>query len=125
LTIVSILGNVEGLDVALGLRRAMANNSLYVAMLRRFLENRRGIAGEIRSAIALGDIRKAELLSHTLRGISGQVGATTVATNAENLEKVLNGNSDRELIDSLLAILESSLTKLFLSLEQRLAELEP
>jgi HPt (histidine-containing phosphotransfer) domain-containing protein len=102
----------------------MGIDSMYVSLLRMFLQKRRQIASEIKSAIEGGDIQKAELLSHTLRGISGQIGATTLATDAQNLEQVLNNNGPRETIDSLLMKLEESSAELFRGLELQLPHIE-
>lgn len=103
----------------------MGSSSLYVSMLRRFLENRRDIASEIKAAIAAGDNKRAQLLSHTLRGISSQVGATTVAIDAENLERILGGDAENDAINLTLTKLETSLGTLFYGLELQLREVEP
>ncbi len=111
---------IEGLDLALGLRRAMGVKTLYVSMLRRFLEGRKDAPRRIREALDAGDLKEAELLVHSLRGLSGQIGATQVPEHAQALEQALHGEQPRAVLDTLLERLEAPLDKLIAALEANL-----
>ena len=108
---------IEGLDLALGLRRAMGVKALYFSMLGRFLEGRRDTPGRLREALDAGDLKEAELLVHSLRGLSAQIGATQVPAHAQALEQALHGEQPRAALDVLLQRLEASLGELTAALE--------
>ncbi len=111
---------IEGLDIALGLTRAMGMKALYVAMLRRYLEGRKDTPARIREALDAGDLKAAELLSHSLRGISAQIGATRVPSAAEALEQAIHEGRPREVLDGLLGALEACLAELIAALDSAL-----
>jgi len=108
---------IEGLDLTLGLRRAMGVKKLYSSMLGRFLEGRKDTPSRIREALDAGDIKAAELLVHSLRGLSAQIGATQVPAHAQALEQALHGEQPRATLDALLERLEASLGELIAALE--------
>jgi adenylate cyclase len=72
--------------MAVGLTRAMGMKSLYLSMLQRFLD-RGETPARIRDALAAGDFKTAELLSHSLRGVSAQIGALRLPADAERLSR--------------------------------------
>lgn len=109
--------HVAGLDLALGLSRAMGLNPLYVSMLRRFQQSHQETIAHIRQALEEGELKTAEMLSHSLRGIAGQIGATRVPQDAEALELALGESLPREAIDGRLAALEVSLGELIGALD--------
>jgi len=107
---------LAGLDLALGLSRAMGLRPLYVSMLRRFQQSHQETTARIRQALQDGELKTAEMLSHSLRGIAGQIGATRVPQDAEALEQALCDGRPREALDGLLAELEASLGELIAAL---------
>lgn len=109
--------HMAGLDLALGLSRAMGLNPLYVSMLRRFRHGHQETIARIRQALDDGELKTAELLSHSLRGIAGQIGATRVPHDAEALEQALSEGRPREAIDGLLVELQASLGELIAALQ--------
>ena len=100
---------IAGLDLDIGLARAMRQVPLYGLLLRRFASSRQDTAIHIREAIATGDRAHAELLSHSLRGVAAQLGATQVPFDAEQLEMALREGKPLELLNPLLKTLEQSL----------------
>ncbi len=113
---------LNGIDLALGLSRAMGMRPLYFSMLRRYVDGRRDTPTQIRQALDAGDTKTAELLSHSLRGVSAQIGATRVPEYAGALEQALSEGAERLAIDSLLADLDSSLGELIVTLDRRVLE---
>lgn len=113
---VSLPEHMAGLDLALGLSRAMGINPLYVSMLRRFQQSHQETTARIRQALEDGELKTAELLSHSLRGIAGQIGATRVPQDAQALEQALSKGRPREAIDGLLVELQASLGELIAAL---------
>lgn len=108
---------LAGLDLALGLRRAMDMKPLYLSMLGRYRDGRRDTPARIRQALDAGDLKTAELLSHSLRGVSAQIGATRVPTDAQALEQAIHEGQSRASLETLLAALESSLGELVAALD--------
>ncbi|MEO8021795.1 adenylate/guanylate cyclase domain-containing protein [Polaromonas sp.] len=109
--------SITGLDLALGLHRAMGMKPLYLSMLGRFLEGRKDTPKRIREALDAGDLKAAELLVHSLRGVAGQIGATQVPDHAQALEQSIHEGRPRAVLDGLLGSLEVSLGELIAALE--------
>ncbi len=80
---------IEGLDTQDGLTRVAGNRKLYVKLLRQFVEQHRSVVEEIVTAAAKGEIALAERLAHTLKGVSGNIGAKQVQAAAGKLEKLI------------------------------------
>jgi adenylate cyclase len=112
--------SIAGLDMALGLSRAMNMKGFYISMLRRFMDGRADTPARIREALAAGDLKAAELLSHSLRGVSAQIGATQLPLDAGALEQVLHDEGPRAGIDGLLLRMEASLEELMVALRSAL-----
>jgi adenylate cyclase len=111
---------IAGLDIALGLQRAMGMKALYIAMLQRYRDGRKDTPARIRQALDEADLKTAELLSHSLRGVSGQIGASRVPLDAQALEQAIHDGQPRATLDGLLAQLEDSLGELMAALENSL-----
>jgi adenylate cyclase len=116
---------LHGLDLALGLRRAMGMKPLYLSLLGRYRDGRRNTPDEIRRALDAGDMKAAELLSHSLRGVSAQIGAVRVPADAQALEQALHDGHSRASLDALLATLETSLEELVAALDAGLPRERP
>ncbi len=98
----------------------MGVKTLYFSMLRRFLEGRKDAPRRIREALDAGDLQEAELLVHSLRGLSGQIGATQVPEHAQALEQALHEEQPRAVLDTLLERLQAPLDELMAALETAL-----
>lgn len=112
--------SIAGLDIAVGLSRAMEMKGFYISMLRRFMDGRADAPARIREALVAGDLKAAELLSHSLRGVAAQIGATQLPLDAGALEQALHDNAPRAGIDDLLARMEASLAGLMAALRSAL-----
>jgi HPt (histidine-containing phosphotransfer) domain-containing protein len=108
---------LAGLDLALGLRRAMGMRPLYLSMLARYRDGRRDTPAQVRRALDAGDMKAAELLSHSLRGVSAQIGATRVPADAQALEQAIHEGHARASLDVLLARLDGSMEELMAALD--------
>lgn len=117
---VALPEQLAGLDLALGLTRAMGMKAFYLSMLQRFLEGRGDTPTRIREALAAGDFKTAELLSHSLRGVSAQIGALRLPADAEALEQAIHEKKPLQQIEALLAQMEGSLDELMAALRSGL-----
>ncbi len=81
--------DIEGIDVKGGVRRVAGNAKLYLDLLRRYVEGQRDAAERIREALRVGDTALAERTAHTVKGVSGNIGAAEVQAAAGELEKAI------------------------------------
>ena len=98
----------------------MNKKPLYLAMLRRYVAGQRSVPGEIRAALAGGDVATAERIAHTSKSVSGNVGATAVQECATALESALREHGGACGHEPLVAALESAMTPLLAALEAQL-----
>ncbi|HAJ27909.1 MAG TPA: hypothetical protein DCG53_11825, partial [Syntrophus sp. (in: bacteria)] len=119
---VDLPSGIEGLDLADGLRRVLGKKPLYLSMLHKFVAGQKSVVGEIRKALEGNFWDTAERLAHTLKGVSGTIGAARLQQLAERLEVAIRERSPREEIDASLDELKMALADLISQLEQRLPE---
>jgi len=113
---------VEGLDMADGLRRVLGRKTLYLSMLRKFVAGQKSVVAEILKALEENLPDSAERLAHTLKGVSGTIGATGLQQLAASLEVVIKERSPRAEIDAHLDKLKMVLEDFITQLEQQLPE---
>jgi signal transduction histidine kinase/CheY-like chemotaxis protein/HPt (histidine-containing phosphotransfer) domain-containing protein len=114
------LPELSGLDATLGLARMMGKKPLYLKMLRRYAESQSDAPAQIRAALAAGDTETAERLAHTLKGVSGNVGASDVQQLADILDSAIRTQGTSEEVQRCLTELETPLTKLIAGLNAQL-----
>ncbi len=113
---------IDGLDMANGLRRVLGKKPLYLSMLRKFVAGQKTATAKILEALDGNDWSGAERFAHTLKGVSGNIGATGLQQLAEKLESSIKENSSREKLDALLEQVKKPLDDLIRQLEQTLPE---
>ena len=96
------LVDIPGLDMGTALKRFMGKKSLYLDMLKKFAGNQAEIPNEIRRALEAGDRQTAERLAHTIKGISGNIGATGLQDMAMGLELSIKEGDPAEKTASIL-----------------------
>jgi two-component system, sensor histidine kinase and response regulator len=111
--------DIPGLDTAAGLRRSLGDHTLYLDLVEKFRRGQAQAPEEIREALDRGDHTTAERLAHTLRGTSGNIGATTVQAAAAELELAIRKGAARPEIDALLANVSSLLAPLVAEIARR------
>lgn len=114
------LSGIDGLDVTNGLRRMLGKKKLYLSMLRKFLAGQKSFVSDTIAALDGNDHETAERLAHTLKGVSGNIGATGLQQMAEKLEIAIKQHQPRETIDQGLHELQIPLETLFGQLRQKL-----
>jgi two-component system sensor histidine kinase/response regulator len=90
---------IPGIDVAGGLRRVAGNHGLYRRLLEKYVEGQAGAAQALRAALAAGDRATAERIAHTVKGVSGNIGADAPAQAAAALEQAIRdgGGDDAQI----------------------------
>ncbi|MHC1763646.1 MAG: PAS domain S-box protein [Verrucomicrobiia bacterium] len=91
---------VEGLDTKDGLARVAGNRKLYLKLLRQFVEQQGPALEQISDGLATGDAALAERLAHTLKGVTGSIGAKGVQAAAGVLEKLIREKAGSADLDA-------------------------
>jgi two-component system, sensor histidine kinase and response regulator len=84
-----ILPEIDGVDVAGGLKRVAGNKRLYRDLLLQFAAKQGDANAQISVAIESGDRKLAERIAHTVKGVAGNIGIGQVSTAAEKLERAI------------------------------------
>nr|CRH07217.1 Putative histidine kinase. Containing PAS domain, PAC domain, Signal transduction response regulator, receiver region domain, HAMP domain, HATPase domain, HisKA domain, Hpt domain and cheY-like domain [Candidatus Magnetococcus massalia] len=115
---------LTGMDVEEGLSRIGGSHKAYRKLLKKFQSNQAEMIGQMEKAIKEEDEELATRLAHTLKGVSGNLGARALYAAAELLEKaLLDGDepSARKLlpdVDEKLKQVMTSITSLDASPQQ-------
>ena len=99
--------DLPGIDTRTGLQRAAGNKKLYLGILTKFHSSQADVPGQIEAALVDGDRATAERLAHTLKGVSGNVGADELQEAAKVLESAIRSGQDN--VDSELEALRARL----------------
>jgi two-component system, sensor histidine kinase and response regulator len=91
------LSEISGLDVADGLNRVAGNMKLYRSLLRQFADQQADTVSAVRASLAREDFTSAERMIHTLKGVSGILGAKALSGLAAELERSLRNRNARSL----------------------------
>jgi len=100
--------SMPGLDIHSGIRQVGGNARLYRKLLMDFLGSHQQAARRLEDALREGDLISAERLTHTLKGVAGNVGADRLAEAAEAIDRQLQDGEapPQAAIDDFRAALE-------------------
>jgi signal transduction histidine kinase/DNA-binding response OmpR family regulator/HPt (histidine-containing phosphotransfer) domain-containing protein len=102
------LPEITGIDTLAGVQRVGGNIASYRRLLQKFADNQANALDEIRAAFVGNDDELTVRLAHTLKGVSGSIGANAVHQAAAKLEAALK-EAPAELPEDLLAETEKEL----------------
>jgi two-component system, sensor histidine kinase and response regulator len=85
----TMLPEIEGVDVEGGLKRVVGNKRLYRDLLLQFALKQSDAPAQIAAAIESKDLKLAERIAHTVKGVAGNLGIVRVLAAAEKLEKAI------------------------------------
>ncbi|WP_141351883.1 PAS domain-containing hybrid sensor histidine kinase/response regulator [Zoogloea ramigera] len=114
------LADVPDLNVRDGVRNALGKESLYLALLARFVAGQRDFSAHFATALAESDLVSAERFAHTLKGLAAQIGAHTLGELAEQLESAVRIRAEAVVLVPLQADVTRRLTALLAALEAAL-----
>ncbi len=116
---------IEGLNTALGLRRVLGKRSVHLGLLESFVSGQALAAVRIHEALEAGDQAVAERVAHTVKGVAGNLGATTLQTLAAEVEGALRAGKARDGVEAGLAAMSAELSRLVEALQHWMATSEP
>jgi signal transduction histidine kinase/DNA-binding response OmpR family regulator len=91
---------IAALDTRDGLLRVGGNRTLYMKLLRQFVEHHARTIEQITEALAKGDSVLAERLAHTLKGVAGNIGSAEVRSAASAVEKAIHDGAPSGNVDA-------------------------
>lgn len=94
--------SLPGIDIADGLRRVNGNVPFFRTILLKYMDGQRDALEQIQKALAASDPDAAQRLAHTLKGVSGNIGAKLLEDHAMALEKAIRDQAPAELVEKLL-----------------------
>jgi PAS domain S-box-containing protein len=109
---------IDGLDMVTGLRRMRGKKHVYLSMLRRYEVGQKSVLADIHEALVRDDPAKAERLAHTLKGVSGTIGAAAVQHFAAEFEAAIKRHLPRADLELHLSAIREPLEKLMTDLER-------
>jgi two-component system, sensor histidine kinase and response regulator len=80
------LAAIPGLDLEAGLRRLGGNRELYIKLLQIFVRDHAGAALNVARAIAEGDTDTALHITHSVKGVAGNLALIALQDAAQELE---------------------------------------
>jgi len=112
------LPTLPGIDCEDGLSRVMGNVGLYRRLLTKYRDSQADFAAQYRAAITNGDRETATRLAHTLKGVSGNIGAVEIRHAAEALEHATAQGTGAADLEPLVAAVAASLSPVIETLRQ-------
>ncbi|MBU1233688.1 MAG: transporter substrate-binding domain-containing protein [Proteobacteria bacterium] len=88
--------HIVGIDIGTGLQRVGGNKILYKTLLFKFIEKHSQSPKQIRRALESNKIKIAADLAHTFKGVSGNIGATTIFSLTSDLEQAIKQDKRSE-----------------------------
>jgi signal transduction histidine kinase/CheY-like chemotaxis protein len=96
------LVNLPGIDVKAGLRRVNNDSALYLKIAGKFINSQANFIERLNSAWQVNDITTAEREIHTLKGISGNLGAADLQEQATVVElQIIRGELKNDSVQTL------------------------
>ncbi|MCV6636309.1 transporter substrate-binding domain-containing protein [Candidatus Albibeggiatoa sp. nov. NOAA] len=85
--------HIEGINIHSGLEKVSGNRVVYRKILLKFYRNNLNTIADIQTMIDNGDIETATRMTHTIKGVAGNIGADRLYQIAAELETVLRQNN--------------------------------
>lgn len=116
--------NIPGLDLEAGLRRVLGKKKSYINLLRKYISGQRDTFVHIENMLSKDEWYDAQRLAHTLKGVSGSIGAVIIQDKAAVLEKAIKEHSSDDILKPIIKETSVMLAKMIKYLENALPEEE-
>jgi len=103
----TLLQDFEGIALDIALRRLGGDKWLFANLARRFGPDMDALAADLRRSMECGDQAKMAMLTHSLKGTAGTMGATALAEYAASVELQLKSNDVMRDMDIVMAEFEA------------------
>jgi PAS domain S-box-containing protein len=115
---------IPGIDISTGVNRVGGNQTFYLKLLQKFSHNQDSAVSEITTALQQEDVATAERLAHTIKGVSGNIGAMDLHFAAKELESGIK-DKGAEAAEELISAVQSQLDIVLSSIGNLTAEATP
>jgi two-component system sensor histidine kinase/response regulator len=112
------LPHIKGLDTELGLKRVMGKRPLYLKMLGKYVSNQENIVVQLRDALEINNRELAERIVHSAKGVSGNIGATSLQNMAAELEDLIQNGVGLDGLNAKITSFESAQLTLIKALKE-------
>ncbi|MBP7394006.1 MAG: response regulator, partial [Zoogloea sp.] len=119
------LDQIPGLDVAYGLKNLRGRIPNYLRLLRKYAEGHAGDVDRIRAERAAGNMPELRRLAHSLKGVSGMIGAVGIQAAAVEFEAAILGELDAATVDTRLEAVAGALAATVAAILQLPEEARP
>ena len=116
---VSLPSDLAGIDIEAGLLRTNGNQTLYMTLLKYFVNDHAGDHQVIAHAVLKNDIALAQRTAHTLKGVAGGIGAQALYDSSRKVETALKENRINRL-EFLMENLVGDLTQVVEDLKKKI-----
>lgn len=115
----SDLSLLKEIDTENGLKRVAGNEELYTRILFQFRESNANFSTELNELIQGNKIEDAVRMAHTLKGVSGNIGAKKVQSYAGDLEAIIKGEKpSKTKLKKSLDLVEKELSIVLISINE-------
>lgn len=114
-----VIPEIAGLETEAALQRLNGNKKLYLSVLGKFYQNNLNFIQDTKVMISAGDSETLKRQFHTLKGLSGSIGASEIQQLAQELEHMVESNQVEKLL-SLLSALDEKMQLLFEEIHSKL-----
>ncbi|MCI5124383.1 MAG: Hpt domain-containing protein [Candidatus Electrothrix sp. AR5] len=97
------------LDIQAGIRQLEGNKDLYIKLLRKFAECNHDLVEKVAGKLAANQEKKARILAHSTKGVSGSIGATELYLASAALEVAITQGKTENALQDFAAILKTVL----------------
>jgi len=112
--------NIPGLNIQSALGRMNNKKKLYLNILEKFYNNNQNFITEIKATLEKDDYETAQRLIHTLKGVSGNIGAESLNENTKIVEASIH-EKDSGKIETDLNKLDIELKELFTNISSQMS----
>ncbi|MBU0483322.1 MAG: response regulator [Proteobacteria bacterium] len=88
--------SLPALNLQEGLKRLAGNKKVYLKLLRAFATEYHDISEKIKIALEKGELEKTQQLTHSLKGVAGNLAAKDIHQTAKDIEKALRDGASHE-----------------------------
>lgn len=89
---------IDGIDTQAGLKRVSYKVPLYLKLLSSFAKDQRNILYQMKAALEKEDYAAIERLSHSLKGLSGNLGAVNMQELSADMEQLVRTKAERKAV---------------------------
>ena len=97
------------LDIQSGIKQLEGNKDLYIKLLKKFTECNHDLTEKITDKLSNNEEKKARILAHSTKGVSGSIGATELYLASAALEIAITQGKTKNALQDFAAILNTVL----------------